>query len=67
MSFPFPAPPQLPSTAHCFRGLKNGQFAELQLEPAGSGNEDLNILYSTRAACYLKKGNCSDYIQELHS
>ncbi|XP_059021902.1 sperm-associated antigen 1 isoform X1 [Mustela lutreola] len=56
--------------------FKSGQFAEAalkysaavaQLEPAGSGNaEDLSILYSNRAACYLKEGNCSGCIQDCN-
>ncbi|XP_044101143.1 sperm-associated antigen 1 [Neovison vison] len=56
--------------------FKSGQFAEAalkysaavaQLEPAGSGNaEDLSILYSNRAACYLKDGNCSGCIQDCN-
>ncbi|XP_029078755.1 sperm-associated antigen 1 [Monodon monoceros] len=56
--------------------FKNGQFAEAalrysaviaQLEPAGSGNaDDLSILYSNRAACYLKDGNCSGCIQDCN-
>ncbi|XP_077023468.1 sperm-associated antigen 1 [Tamandua tetradactyla] len=54
--------------------FKNGQFAEAalkysaaidQLEPAGSESaDDLSILYSNRAACYLKEGNCSGCIQD---
>lgn len=56
--------------------FKNGQFAEAalkysaaiaQLEPAGSGSaDDLSILYSNRAACYLKEGNCSGCIQDCN-
>uniref|UniRef100_A0A8C6RZM8 Sperm-associated antigen 1 n=1 Tax=Nannospalax galili TaxID=1026970 RepID=A0A8C6RZM8_NANGA len=56
-----------------FRG---GQFAEAaaqysaaiaQLEPAGSASaDDLSILYSNRAACYLKEGNCSGCIQDCN-
>ncbi|XP_032324152.1 sperm-associated antigen 1 isoform X1 [Camelus ferus] len=56
--------------------FKTGQFAEAalkysaaiaQLEPAGSGNaEDLSILYSNRAACYIKDGNCSGCIQDCN-
>ncbi|XP_036686649.1 sperm-associated antigen 1 [Balaenoptera musculus] len=56
--------------------FKNGQFAEAalrysaaiaQLEPAGSGSaDDLSILYSNRAACYLKDGNCSGCIQDCN-
>ncbi|XP_058131763.1 sperm-associated antigen 1 [Dasypus novemcinctus] len=54
--------------------FKNGQFAEAalkysaaiaQLERAGSESaDDLSILYSNRAACYLKEGNCSGCIQD---
>lgn len=54
-----------------FRG---GQFSEAaaqysaaiaQLEPTGSENADeLSILYSNRAACYLKEGNCRGCIQD---
>ncbi|KAM6171799.1 sperm-associated antigen 1 [Erethizon dorsatum] len=56
-----------------FRG---GQFGEAarsysaaieQLEPAGSESAgDLSILYSNRAACYLKEGNCSGCIQDCN-
>ncbi|XP_026351418.2 sperm-associated antigen 1 isoform X2 [Ursus arctos] len=56
--------------------FKSGQFAEAalrysaaiaQLEPAGSGSaDDLSILYSNRAACYLKEGNCSGCIQDCN-
>ncbi|XP_052016675.1 sperm-associated antigen 1 isoform X2 [Apodemus sylvaticus] len=56
-----------------FRG---GQFAEAaaqysqaiaQLEPTGSANADvLSILYSNRAACYLKEGNCRGCIQDCN-
>lgn len=56
-----------------FRG---GQFAEAaaqysaaiaQLEPAGNASVDeLSILYSNRAACYLKEGNCSGCIQDCN-
>ncbi|XP_058554677.1 sperm-associated antigen 1 isoform X3 [Neofelis nebulosa] len=54
--------------------FRSGQFPEAtlkysaaiaQLEPAGSGSaDDLSILYSNRAACYLKEGNCSGCIQD---
>ncbi|XP_060052004.1 sperm-associated antigen 1 isoform X2 [Erinaceus europaeus] len=54
----------------------SGQFAEAarvysaaiaQLEPAGSGSADeLSVLYSNRAACYLKEGNCSGCIQDCN-
>ncbi|XP_073749142.1 sperm-associated antigen 1 isoform X1 [Callorhinus ursinus] len=56
--------------------FKSGQFAEAalkysaaiaQLEPAGSGSaDDLSVLYSNRAACYLKEGNCSGCIQDCN-
>ncbi|OWK04274.1 hypothetical protein Celaphus_00016405 [Cervus elaphus hippelaphus] len=56
--------------------FQNGQFSEAalkysaaiaQLEPAGSGSAaDLSILYSNRAACYLKDGNCSGCIQDCN-
>ncbi|KAM8786148.1 sperm-associated antigen 1 [Rhynchonycteris naso] len=56
--------------------FKTGQFAEAalkysaaiaQLELAGSGSgDDLSILYSNRAACYLKEGNCSGCIQDCN-
>ncbi|XP_023971678.1 sperm-associated antigen 1 [Physeter macrocephalus] len=56
--------------------FKNGQFAEAalrysaaiaQLESAGSGSaDDLSILYSNKAACYLKDGNCSGCIQDCN-
>nr|KAF6426875.1 sperm associated antigen 1 [Molossus molossus] len=56
--------------------FKTGQFAEAVLkysaaiallEPAGSGSaDDLSILYSNRAACYLKEGNCSGCIQDCN-
>ncbi|XP_060467000.2 sperm-associated antigen 1 isoform X2 [Panthera onca] len=54
--------------------FRSGQFPEAtlkysaaiaQLEAAGSGSaDDLSILYSNRAACYLKEGNCSGCIQD---
>ncbi|KAL1767844.1 sperm-associated antigen 1 [Sigmodon hispidus] len=56
--------------------FRSGQFAEAaaqysaaiaQLEPAGSASVDeLSILYSNRAACYLKEGNCSSCIQDCN-
>lgn len=56
--------------------FKSGQFTEAagkysaaiaQLEPAGSASaDDLSILYSNRAACYLKEGNCSGCIQDCN-
>ncbi|XP_070239144.1 sperm-associated antigen 1 isoform X2 [Bos mutus] len=56
--------------------FQNGQFSEAalkysaaiaQLESAGSGSAaDLSILYSNRAACYLKDGNCSGCIQDCN-
>ncbi|XP_017360500.1 sperm-associated antigen 1 isoform X2 [Cebus imitator] len=56
--------------------FRSGQFAEAAhkysaaialLEPAGSESaDDLSILYSNRAACYLKEGNCSGCIQDCN-
>ncbi|XP_006900073.1 PREDICTED: sperm-associated antigen 1 [Elephantulus edwardii] len=56
--------------------FKSGQFSEAalkysaaiaQLESAGSESaDDLSILYSNRAACYLKEGNCSGCIQDCN-
>nr|XP_044999326.1 sperm-associated antigen 1 [Jaculus jaculus] len=56
--------------------FQNGRFAEAaakysaaiaRLEPAGSESaDDLSILYSNRAACYLKDGNCSGCIQDCN-
>uniref|UniRef100_G3TVX7 Sperm-associated antigen 1 n=1 Tax=Loxodonta africana TaxID=9785 RepID=G3TVX7_LOXAF len=56
--------------------FKNGQFAEAalkysaaiaQLESAGNESaDDPSILYSNRAACYLKEGNCSGCIQDCN-
>ncbi|XP_062987071.1 sperm-associated antigen 1 [Elgaria multicarinata webbii] len=57
--------------------FKNGQFGEAVLKYSeaienviSSGiqtPEDLSILYSNRAACYLKEGNCVDCIQDCNS
>uniref|UniRef100_A0A8C3B8Y9 Sperm associated antigen 1 n=1 Tax=Cairina moschata TaxID=8855 RepID=A0A8C3B8Y9_CAIMO len=56
--------------------FKGGQFAEAVLRYSeaiehvvGLGEQipdDLSILYSNRAACYLKEGNCSDCIQDCN-
>ncbi|KAL6058123.1 hypothetical protein STEG23_038268 [Scotinomys teguina] len=56
--------------------FRSGQFAEAaaqysaaiaMLEPAGNASADeLSILYSNRAACYLKEGNCSGCIQDCN-
>ncbi|XP_006029329.1 sperm-associated antigen 1 isoform X1 [Alligator sinensis] len=56
--------------------FKNGQFGEAVLKYSeaidnvinlGVQNpDDLSILYSNRAACYLKEGNCSDCIQDCN-
>ncbi|XP_039089745.1 sperm-associated antigen 1 [Hyaena hyaena] len=56
--------------------FKSGQFPEAalkysaaiaQLEPAGSASaDDLSTLYSNRAACYLKEGNCGGCIQDCN-
>nr|XP_034980563.1 sperm-associated antigen 1 [Zootoca vivipara]XP_034980564.1 sperm-associated antigen 1 [Zootoca vivipara] len=72
----------LPSTAATLKAegnelFKNGQFGEAVLRYSeaienviSSGiqsPEDLSILYSNRAACYLKEGNCVDCIQDCNS
>ncbi|KAM6350342.1 sperm-associated antigen 1 [Podargus strigoides] len=56
--------------------FKSGQFGEAVLKYSeaieyvvGLGEQspdDLSILYSNRAACYLKEGNCSDCIQDCN-
>ncbi|XP_071594154.1 sperm-associated antigen 1 [Heliangelus exortis] len=55
--------------------FKNGQFGEAALKYSEAieyvtgreqSPEDLSILYSNRAACYLKEGNCSDCIQDCN-
>ncbi|KAL0598925.1 Sperm-associated antigen 1 [Plecturocebus cupreus] len=56
--------------------FRSGQFAEAAhkysaaialMEPAGSESaDDLSILYSNRAACYLKEGNCGGCIQDCN-
>uniref|UniRef100_A0A8B9BD27 Sperm associated antigen 1 n=1 Tax=Anser brachyrhynchus TaxID=132585 RepID=A0A8B9BD27_9AVES len=56
--------------------FKGGQFGEAVLRYSeaiehvvGLGEQipdDLSILYSNRAACYLKEGNCSDCIQDCN-
>ncbi|XP_061460272.1 sperm-associated antigen 1 isoform X2 [Rhineura floridana] len=72
----------LPPTAATLKArgnelFKNGQFGEAMLRYSeaienviNSGTqspEDLSILYSNRAACYLKEGNCVDCIQDCNS
>ncbi|XP_062068866.1 sperm-associated antigen 1-like [Lepus europaeus] len=76
-----PAPADAPSGPADLKSqgnelFKGGQFTEAaakysaaiaQLEPAGSASaDDLSILYSNRAACYLKEGNCSGCIQDCN-
>ncbi|KFP07678.1 Sperm-associated antigen 1, partial [Calypte anna] len=70
----------LPSTAAKLRSegnelFKNGQFGEAALKYSEAieyvtgreqSPEDLSILYSNRAACHLKEGNCSDCIQDCN-
>ncbi|KAJ6653812.1 hypothetical protein lerEdw1_008656 [Lerista edwardsae] len=71
----------LPPTAATLKAegnelFKNGQFGEAVLKYSqaienvtNSGiqsPEDLCILYSNRAACYLKEGNCVDCIQDCN-
>uniref|UniRef100_A0A8C4W9D0 Mitochondrial import receptor subunit TOM34 n=1 Tax=Gopherus evgoodei TaxID=1825980 RepID=A0A8C4W9D0_9SAUR len=56
--------------------FKNGQFGEAVLRYSEAienvinlgvqSGDDLSILYSNRAACYLKEGNCSDCIQDCN-
>uniref|UniRef100_A0A8B9N7J4 Sperm associated antigen 1 n=1 Tax=Accipiter nisus TaxID=211598 RepID=A0A8B9N7J4_9AVES len=56
--------------------FKSGQFGEAVLKYSeaieyviGLGEQspdDLSILYSNRAACYLKEGNCADCIQDCN-
>ncbi|XP_014820655.1 PREDICTED: sperm-associated antigen 1 [Calidris pugnax] len=56
--------------------FKSGQFGEAVLKYSeaidyviGLGEpspDDLSVLYSNRAACYLKEGNCSDCIQDCN-
>uniref|UniRef100_A0A8C3K976 Sperm-associated antigen 1 n=2 Tax=Neoaves TaxID=3078114 RepID=A0A8C3K976_9CHAR len=56
--------------------FKSGQFGEAVLKYSeaidyvvGLGEPspgDLSVLYSNRAACYLKEGNCSDCIQDCN-
>ncbi|XP_074056722.1 sperm-associated antigen 1 isoform X2 [Macrotis lagotis] len=56
--------------------FKNGQFGEAglkysqameKLQALGSENSDeLSVLYSNRAACYLKEGNCNGCIEDCN-
>ncbi|XP_036596411.1 sperm-associated antigen 1 [Trichosurus vulpecula] len=56
--------------------FKNGQFGEALLKYSqavekvqGSGSEnadELSVLYSNRAACYLKEGNCSRCVEDCN-
>nr|XP_030122357.3 sperm-associated antigen 1 [Taeniopygia guttata]XP_030122358.3 sperm-associated antigen 1 [Taeniopygia guttata]XP_041569926.1 sperm-associated antigen 1 [Taeniopygia guttata]XP_041569927.1 sperm-associated antigen 1 [Taeniopygia guttata] len=56
--------------------FKSGQFGEAVLKYSEAIEyvtslgeqrpDDLSILYSNRAACYLKEGNCSDCIQDCN-
>ncbi|XP_030073146.1 sperm-associated antigen 1 isoform X2 [Microcaecilia unicolor] len=68
----------LPSTAVELKSegnelFKNGQFGEAvlkyseaieKLKCLGNNPEDISILYSNRAACYLKDGNCNGCIED---
>ncbi|XP_060099416.1 sperm-associated antigen 1 [Heteronotia binoei] len=71
----------LPPTAAALKAegnalFKNGQFGEAILKyseavenVSNSGiqsPEDISILYSNRAACYLKEGNCVDCVQDCN-
>uniref|UniRef100_A0A4W2EFX9 Translocase of outer mitochondrial membrane 34 n=1 Tax=Bos indicus x Bos taurus TaxID=30522 RepID=A0A4W2EFX9_BOBOX len=52
--------------------FQNGQFSEAALKYSAAiaqldgSAADLSILYSNRAACYLKDGNCSGCIQDCN-
>uniref|UniRef100_A0A8C0BIC2 Sperm-associated antigen 1 n=2 Tax=Accipitrinae TaxID=8955 RepID=A0A8C0BIC2_9AVES len=55
--------------------FKSGQFGEAVLKYSEAieyvigleqSPDDLSILYSNRAACYLKEGNCADCIQDCN-
>uniref|UniRef100_A0A8B9IXE6 Sperm-associated antigen 1 n=2 Tax=Amazona TaxID=12929 RepID=A0A8B9IXE6_9PSIT len=55
--------------------FKSGQFGEAVFKYSEAieyvagleqSPDDLSILYSNRAACYLKEGNCSDCIQDCN-
>ncbi|XP_072186006.1 sperm-associated antigen 1 isoform X2 [Excalfactoria chinensis] len=56
--------------------FKSGQFGEAVpkyseaieyvISVGEQSPDDLSILYSNRAACYLKEGNCSDCIQDCN-
>ncbi|XP_075599737.1 sperm-associated antigen 1 [Balearica regulorum gibbericeps] len=56
--------------------FKSGQFGEAVLKYSeaieyviglgGQSPDDLSILYSNRAACYLKEGNCNNCIQDCN-
>ncbi|XP_068937089.1 sperm-associated antigen 1 [Petaurus breviceps papuanus] len=56
--------------------FRNGQFGEAvlkysqameKLQGLGSENADeLSVLYSNRAACYLKEGNCSGCVEDCN-
>ncbi|XP_054841223.1 sperm-associated antigen 1 [Eublepharis macularius] len=71
----------LPPTAATLKAegnalFKNGQFGEAILKYSEAienvsksgiqSPEDVSILYSNRAACYLKEGNCVDCIQDCN-
>ncbi|XP_058524565.1 sperm-associated antigen 1 [Ochotona princeps] len=70
----FPKPADLKNQGNEL--FKNGQFGQAaakysaaikQLNPTESTNaDDLSILYSNRAACFLKEGNCSNCIQDCN-
>ncbi|KGL76666.1 Sperm-associated antigen 1, partial [Tinamus guttatus] len=73
--------PVLPPTAAKLKSegnelFKSGQFGEAALRYSAAieyvmglaeqSPSDISILYSNRAACYLKEGNCSDCIQDCN-
>ncbi|XP_043834595.1 sperm-associated antigen 1 [Dromiciops gliroides] len=76
-----PSPLPLPAAAADLKSqgnelFKNGQFGEAVLRYSEAieklqalGNEsadELSVLYSNRAACYLKEGNCTGCIQDCN-
>ncbi|KAB0362451.1 hypothetical protein FD754_006607 [Muntiacus muntjak] len=52
--------------AACARGGARGQLPVPGLASGSGSAADLSILYSNRAACYLKDGNCSGCIQDCN-
>ncbi|XP_054047303.1 sperm-associated antigen 1 isoform X1 [Rissa tridactyla] len=46
--------------------LKYSEAIEYVIDLGEQSPADLSVLYSNRAACYLKEGNCSDCIQDCN-